>query len=65
MVEGREGDAGLVETIEFFVFTIVTGQEDSGLDWIVFEGVDTKSEYGNWCSSKITCLDTNILIVGT
>jgi hypothetical protein len=58
----------MVETIEFSVLTIGTGQEDNGhdgVDWGVFEGVDTKSEYGNCCSSKITCLDTNILIVGT
>ena len=64
MVKGGGDDAGLVETMEIVVLTTVTGQEDNGLDWIVFEGVDTKSEYGNWFSLKITCLDTNILNVG-
>jgi hypothetical protein len=37
----------MVETIEFSVLTIGTGQEDNGhdgVDWGVFEGVDTKSE---------------------
>jgi hypothetical protein len=58
----------MVGTITFSGVTIGTGQVEGWQgdgDVSVFECVDNKSGYGNCCSSNITCLEINNLIVCT